>query len=88
MTYGTWERFSGATPMDKWVLLWFIGKNAPAAARSVTLGQISSYEPGMVWDGHGYRPLGWFTHWMPLPGAPEDVDGELARSTSKTENGT
>lgn len=67
-----WETFSGNTPIGKWILLWFIGNNAPKAAHSCTIGQISAHEPGKVWDGQGYRPVEWFSHWMPLPAPPND----------------
>jgi hypothetical protein len=70
MTLDSWEEFSGATPLDKPVLLWFVGRNAPEAAHSCEIGSISSYQPGMVWTDGDYRPIEWFSHWQPLPDGP------------------
>jgi hypothetical protein len=65
-----WDTFSSLTPINKWILLWFVGDDAPEAAQMPVLGQISSHAPGMVWDGHIYRPMEWFSHWAPLPEKP------------------
>lgn len=65
-----WDTLSGATPIDTWIILWFVGNNAPAAARMPVVGQISSHEPGMVWDGRDYRPVEWFSHWTPMLAPP------------------
>lgn len=65
-----WQTFSGATPINKWILLWFVGKNAPELAQAPIIGVVSDYEPGQVWDGHSYRPVEWFSHWAPLPEKP------------------
>lgn len=68
-----WQIIDDTTPRDTWLLLWFIGNNAPPAARMVTLGQISEYEPGFVWVGDTYRKMEWFSHWMPCPKGPENT---------------
>lgn len=66
-----WEEFSGVTPVDKPVMLWFIGNNAPKAAHACAIGAISSHEPGFVWIDGNYRPIEWFSHWRLLPAGPQ-----------------
>lgn len=58
------------TPLQARVLLWFVGNNAPRAAHTWVIGEVSAHEPGKIWDGQRYRPSEWFTHWMPLPEPP------------------
>lgn len=65
-----WQEFSGLTPIDKPLLLWFIGRDAPKVAHGCAIGSVSSHEPGMVWIDGDYRPIEWFSHWMTLPAGP------------------
>lgn len=64
------ETFSGATPINKRIMLWFIGNNAPKVAHTWVIGEVSSHKPGYVWIDGDYRPIEWFSHWRPLPSAP------------------
>lgn len=67
-----WQTIESA-PKDKSVLLWWVGVKGARAPGAALTGQVSSYEPGMFWDGHIYRPIAWITHWMPLPPPPVDT---------------
>lgn len=68
-----WRPISEAK-LDTDYLLWWAGssldaeKKAPPAA---VRGCVSSHYPDQVWTGGEYRPLSWFTHFAPLPTAPE-----------------
>jgi len=75
-----WQEFSGLTPLDEPLLLWFVGRiRAPKWAHACCIGTISSYKPGKVWDGAAcdYRPIEWFSHWMPLPKGPSSEQTTL-----------
>lgn len=65
-----WQPIETA-PLDMNVNLWFIGNNAPVPGQ--TMGAISSHEVGKVWDGNGYRPIAWFTHWKPRALGPGEA---------------
>lgn len=71
-----WETFSGTTPIDKWIMLWFVGNNAPKSAHMPVIGLVSSHEPGKVWDGHDYRPVEWFSHWKHFDAPSDDEQKE------------
>jgi hypothetical protein len=53
-------------PVEKRLLLWFIGRNAPKAAHCWTIGTISAHQVGEVWTDGDYKPIEWFSHWMEL----------------------
>lgn len=67
-----WQPIDEHTPVQTLILLWFIGNNAPFQAQGVIVGEISIFNTGNVWDGYSYRPLIWFSHWMPLPEPPKE----------------
>lgn len=64
------QELSGATPIGRRILLWFVGNNAPRVAHCQIIGTISALEEGKVWDGETYRPIEWFSFWQHLPGPP------------------
>lgn len=67
-----WQPIDANTPppVDKPVLLWFIGLNAPKAAPACAIGSVSSNQHGEVWIDGDYRPIEWFSHWRLLPDGP------------------
>lgn len=67
-----WEPIDANTPppLDRPVLLWFVGRNAPKAAHACAIGSVSSHQPGEVWIDGDYRPVEWFSHWQQLPAGP------------------
>lgn len=72
-----WQPIDANTPppLDRPILLWFVGNNAPKVAHACAIAHVSSYEVGKVWDGAAgdYRPIEWFSHWQPLPAGPSQL---------------
>ena len=68
-----WQPLETA-PLNQNVLLWWVGgSKLPKAPPTCTIGQVSSYEPGRVWNGFDYVPEEWFTHWAPMPDGPANT---------------
>lgn len=81
MTVCQWKPISTA-PLDKWVLLWWIGHETKAPPTCI-IGQVSSHEPGQVWGSEIYRPIEWFTHWDEMPEGPARAHGESRPEEAK-----
>ncbi|WP_367575703.1 DUF551 domain-containing protein [Pelagibius litoralis] len=60
-------------PKNKGLLLWWRPKDENPYAETAVIGQISSYEDGMWWNGQRgeYQPVWHITHWQPLPSPPQ-----------------
>jgi hypothetical protein len=57
-------------PLERRLLLWFVGRDAPKAAHCWTIGTVSAHQTGEVWIDGDYRPIEWFSHWRELPPHP------------------
>ena len=62
-----WQPIS-TCPLEKRVLFWLVAEN-PGHRPGVFAGERSADE-GKLWDGQGYYPVAWASHWMPLPDPP------------------
>ncbi len=77
-----WQPIETAPKDGRTLLLCWTGdpaadKKAPPTA---ICGQISVLSDGEYWDGSGYRPIAWVTHWMPLPEPPSAILGTSGRA--------
>ena len=62
-------------PAGKYVLLWFIGNNAPTIDHQ-WMGGWLTIDRRSIWDGQMARPLAWFSHWKEGPEPPVTPEGE------------
>ena len=57
-------------PLERRLLLWFIGRDAPKAAHCWMTAVISAHRLGYVFNNGEYSPIEWFSHWRELPPPP------------------